>query len=200
LTQRRVHRAPIERDRGICQPVAHPLQGVHIFRVVVRRTGPIVVPIEQPLGDQCLIVERLQQRPTGVALGNQFHISPRTAAILGRTIAIAGGADGIPLARIERENPFKPDIVLPKVAHVVLVDEPLALAQLEIGKDDLVRIVGEGDPADAVDAVGLAVNAEPMQVQVFPTHRDLQHGVQLGDRAIAGHEETPPDHRGDGAQ
>lgn len=205
MTQRRVHRAPIERDRGICQPVAHPLQGVHIFRVVVRRTEPTVVPIEQPLGDQCLIVERLQQCPTGVALGHQLPVSPRTATVLGRTVAIAVGADGIFLVRVEGDgcplgSMFETDVMLPIVAHVVFVDEPLRFAQFEIGEDDLVRIIGEGDPADAVDAIRLAMNAELMQMQVLPAHRDLQHVVQLGDRRVAGHAQTPPDHRGDGAQ
>jgi len=74
------------------------------------------------------------------------------------------------------------------------------LRKLEIGKDDLMRIVGEGDPTDAIDAIRLAVNAELMQMQVLPAHRDLQHGMQLGDRCIAGHEQAPPDHGGDGAQ
>ena len=45
-----------------------------------------------------------------------------------------GGADRIVLARIERQHLFEPDVVLPEVAQVVLVEEPLALAQLEVGK------------------------------------------------------------------
>lgn len=63
--------------------------------------------------------------------------------------------------------------MLPVVAHVILIDELLALAQLEIGEDDRVRIIGEGDPAGAVDAIRLAVNAELMQMQILPAHRDL---------------------------
>jgi len=39
-----------------------------------------------------------------------------------------------------------------------------------------------------------------MQMQVLPAHRDLQHGIQLGDRRVAGHPQAPPDQRGDGAQ
>lgn len=90
--------------------------------------------------------------------------------------------------------------MLPKVAHVIFVDEPLRFAQFEIGEDDLMRIVGEGDPAVAIDTIRLAVYAELMQMQVFPAHRDLYDVVQLGDRRVAGHEQTPPDQRRDGAQ
>lgn len=90
--------------------------------------------------------------------------------------------------------------MLPEVAHVACVDEPLAFAQIEVGEDDLVRIVGEGDPAVAVDALRLAMTAELMQMQVLPTRRDLQHAMQLGDRRITGHKQTPPDQRGDGTE
>ncbi len=75
--------------------------------------------------------------------------------------------------------------MLPIVAHVIVVDESLALAQFEIGEDDRMRIIGEGDPAVAINAIRLAMNAELMQVQVLPSHRDLEHVVQLGNRRVA---------------
>jgi hypothetical protein len=95
------------------------------------------------------------------------------------------------------QDRFEPEVMLPEVTHVVFVDESLALAQLEIGKRDLVWVVGEGDPADARDAIRLTMNAELVQVQIFPAHRDLHDGMQLGDGGVAGHQQSPPDQRGD---
>ncbi len=90
--------------------------------------------------------------------------------------------------------------MLPEVAHVILIDEPLPLAQPEGSQGDLAWIVGKADASIAVDAIRLAMNAELMQMQVLPAHGDLQHIVQLGDGCVTGDEQAPPDQGSDVTQ
>ncbi len=143
---RRVHRAPIERDRGICQPVAHPLEGIHIFGVILRWTWPSVVPIEQALRDQRLIVVHLQQRPTGVARGHQVPLSQRTVSgaatrPLRRRQFMADehpvDAEGFPLAA-RRAVAARDDLVLLRDGDAVRPDYPRVLPaiQTDVQHDD----------------------------------------------------------------
>lgn len=76
--------------------------------------------------------------------------------------------------------------MLPEVAHVVLVDEPLALPQPEVGQTDLVRIVGKEQPAAARDAVLPTMHPKAVQMQIFPAHGNLQHVMEFGDGRVAG--------------
>jgi hypothetical protein len=72
--------------------------------------------------------------------------------------------------------------VAPAVAEVVLVEEPFADAQTEIGKVDLMWIVPEPETARVGDAVFTAVDDEAVQVLVAPAEGELEGGVQVGDR------------------
>jgi hypothetical protein len=40
----------------------------------------------------------------------------------------------------------------------------------------------------------LAMNVEPIQMDITPAHRDLKGVVQIGNRAVAMDEQTPPHH------
>jgi hypothetical protein len=56
---------------------------------------------------------------------------------------------------------------------VVLVDKPLAFAELEIGQSHRMRTVGKDHATLVVDTVGLAMNAESLQVNILPAYGDL---------------------------
>jgi len=68
---------------------------------------------------------------------------PRPAAALWRSRPAAGGADRVAPTPPDRQDRFQPYVVAPAVEDVVLVEEPFADAQAEIGKLDLIRVVPE---------------------------------------------------------
>jgi len=68
---------------------------------------------------------------------------PRPAASLRRGGATAAGADRVAPTPPDRQDRFQPYVVAPAVEDVVLVEEPFADAQAEIGKLDLIRVVPE---------------------------------------------------------
>jgi hypothetical protein len=55
-----------------------------------------------------------------------------------------------------------------------------------------VGIVVEEHAAIAVNAILLAKDAKPMQMQVLPAHGDLENGMQLTDGSVGGHKEATP--------
>lgn len=56
------------------------------------------------------------------------------------------------------------------------------------GDVGVIRIIGEGEPAEANDAVLFGVGDEPVQVRAGPAHGDVQGVVQLSDGAVAADE------------
>ena len=49
-------------------------------------------------------------------------------------------------------------------------------------------------PAIMVNTKVLAMNVEPIQMDITPVHRDLNGVVEIGNRAVATDEQTPPHH------
>jgi len=45
-----------------------------------------------------------------------------------------------------------------------------------------------------VNAIILAMNVEPIQMDITPANRDLNGVVEIGNRAVATDEQTPPYH------
>ena len=110
---------------------------------------------------------------------------PGATAVLRRCPALPADAERIAPRRLLREPPFDPDLVLPGVAEVILVEEPLVGAELEVGEADLAGILGEPEPARSADAVIAAVDAEAMEVGVAPIEGDLDDVMELGEGAVA---------------
>ena len=59
---------------------------------------------------------------------------------------------------------------------------------------------GEQGTAVAIHSVLPAADIEPVQVHVFPAERDLQHLVEISDRALGTHEQASPNQRTDATE
>jgi hypothetical protein len=69
-----------------------------------------------------------------VAQLNEF---PSAAAIFRRCGPFAADTDRVHLLRLKGQHVFQTDVVLPKVAKVVLVEEPFAAPKVEISQVNL---------------------------------------------------------------
>ena len=72
---------------------------------------------------------------------------PGAAAAFRRSLAFPTDTDRIAPLRLLREPGFDPDLVLPRVAEVILIEEAFVAAELEVGEADLMCILGEPGPA-----------------------------------------------------
>jgi hypothetical protein len=87
--------------------------------------------------------------------------------------------------------------VLSPVTEVVFVQESLVDAEFAVAEANLARIGGEADSTASADPVILAVDVEPMEVQVTPVESNLQGVMEVGDGAVRADQQPPPDHRAD---
>jgi hypothetical protein len=83
---------------------------------------------------------------------------------------------------------------------MVDVGETLPLAQAQLAKRHLTRVVLEGGTADTRTAVVLAVDTEVMQMHVAPGEDNLERGMEGGQGHVARDEEATPDWRADPLQ
>ncbi len=84
--------------------------------------------------------------------------------------------------------------MLPRIAQVILVEEPFVEAELEVGESDLARILGKRNSTDSADAIVASVDAEAVELGVGPAEGDLEDMMEGGQRAVAADQEPPPDH------
>lgn len=80
------------------------------------------------------------------------------------------------------QNLFNADVDPPAGVEIVLVEETLGGPEPEARQRHRLGVLAKVQPADGRDAVALAVNAEAVQVVVFPAHQHLDDPVQIGDR------------------
>src|SRR6516225_11124836 len=73
------------------------------------------------------------------------HVHPRSAGILGWTLSPAANTNRIGFSRFGREDFLQADLVLPTVAEIVEVLEPLLWLETKIRKPDFVGVIGEGN-------------------------------------------------------
>src|SRR5450755_593565 len=123
------------------------------------------------------------------------HVTPRSTGILGWTLSSPGDADRIRLSRIDREDFFHADIVLPVVTKIVNILEALFRPELKIRKLDFLGAVGEVNAALVGDTVFLAANEELVEVTVGPAHDQLHDFMQKTDRAVSRNQNAPPHRR-----
>ena len=100
---------------------------------------------------------------------------------------------GVGTPRFQRQDLLDPEVVLPVVGEVVLVQEALADAQPESSQPHAARVDA------AVVSVLAPLDHEAVQVLTAPAQCDLQGGMQVGDRAVAADEQPAPDQRADPA-
>jgi hypothetical protein len=122
---------------------------------------------------------------------------PGAATVFRRCPASPPDTERIAPLRLLRELPLDPDLVLPGIAEVTLVEEAFVAAELEVGEANLVGILGEPGPSRPTDAVIPGVDAEAMEVGVGPAEGDLERVMELGQGAVGAHQEPPPDHGAD---
>ncbi len=95
-------------------------------------------------------------------------------------------AHRVPSSRLPRPDLLDPDVVLPAVGEVVLIQEALADTQIQIGQSHLARI------AAATVPILPPLDDEAMEVLVAPVQGCLQGGMQLGDGVVTADEEAAP--------
>ena len=150
----------------------------------VSNTSPSISARPRGDGDDRVPLPKLQEGPRPTAVF-RWGRSPAT------------DAHRVPPLRIAGVDRFDTQVVLPAVADVVLLNEALAQTKAKVSELDLVGGVREADAADLAAAVVHPVEHKPVQVFVAPAQHELERGVQIGDRAVAPHQEAPPDHRTD---
>ncbi len=81
----------------------------------------------------------------GVLLA-QFQKRPRPATVLGRNSAPTADAHRVPSSGLQRPNLLDPDVMLPAVGEVVLIQEALADTQPELAEPHPARIAAATFP------------------------------------------------------
>jgi len=99
--------------------------------------------------------------------------------------------------RLGGHDLLDPEAQSPAGGEVVVVDEPLGGQQTQLAQPDLAGVVPETEATGIGDAVLGPVEHEPVQMVAIPVEGGLQHGVQVGDRGVTGHEQAAPDQRTD---
>lgn len=168
------------------EPRAHGLDRLQLIADGLEIAG--VNPLEDPL-------QMLADLPRDRVAA--FQERPRASRVFRRSCTPSADADRIPPLRFLRKPEFDPDLVLPRVAQVVLIKEPLVESEPEVGESDLACILGRRESADSTDAIVAAVDAKPVEMEITPAESDLEHVMEVGEGAIAAHQEPPPDHGAD---
>ena len=81
------------------------------------------------------------------------------------------------------------------ITKVILVDKTFPQAKVEITEFDRAGIVAETHAADVGNAEIFAMNDKPVEMEVAPTHGDLQCVMQVGNGLVATQQQAPPDCR-----
>ena len=136
--------------------------------------------------------EMLAEQPTHGR--KALEIRQRTAAVFRRRCMVAIDTTGVGPLGMERQALLNPDLMQPGIAEVVLVEKPLTCPKTEVGKIPALGIIGEIHAADMIPTVVLAMNMEPIQVGIAPADRDLNGVMEVGYRAVATDQQSPPDH------
>src|SRR5215213_10514806 len=121
----------------------------------------------------------------------QLTVAPGAAAILGRTPALSGGADGTGQSLNVGRALFDHERMFPVVAEVVGVGEA-GDTRLDQAVQGNAFLVG-----DIVDGAGIAVlpalDVECAEMVVFPPHGGLNRAMQVTERRLTGNQEPAPD-------
>lgn len=117
--------------------------------------------------------------------------------IFRRTGTRAGDADRVDLAVPRLVLGLNPDLVFPQIAQIVLVADPLAHAQLEIGERHLTASRIAVALASPSRTIVPAVQPESMEMVVLLAECDPDCSVQRVERHFLWNEQPAPNHRRD---
>jgi hypothetical protein len=123
-----------------------------------------------------------------------FLESPGASGTFRRSCAPPADADRILPSRFRGEPAFDPDLVLPRVAEFVLVEESFVGAELEAVETDLACITGIRGSADPAHTVVAAVDAKAVEVEVGSDEGDLDSVMEVGQCTLVADQKPPPDH------
>src|SRR5262249_20751905 len=140
--------------------------------------------------------ESLQERVGGVFV-LEGHERPRAPAVFEGRCSPPTNAGRVVTLELYGELFLHPDLVLPEVPEVILVQESFSEPEMKVRKPDLVRVIGKPHAPRLRNAVTLATDNELVQVIAFPAHHNLEDIVQIGNGAIAADQKAPPDERTD---
>jgi hypothetical protein len=129
-----------------------------------------------------------------------LHERFRPPAALRRADPAPPGAAGIGAPGLGLGHLLDSQVVAPRGAEVVVVDETLTHPQPEVAQAHPVGVVAEDRAAVVAQAVLPAVHLEAVQVITGPAESHLKNIVEVGDARVAGHEQAPPDQRADPVQ
>lgn len=128
------------------------------------------------------------------------HVHPRSTRILGWALSPSADAERICFGGVDRKDFFNGQRMLPVIAKVILILEPLCRPKTKIRKPDFVGIIGESDTAFIGNAVLLATNRELVEMAVVPAHGRLHDFMKEADRAVVRNQNTSPYRRLDPVQ
>lgn len=83
--------------------------------------------------------------------------------------------------------------MLPPVGQIIFVDPRFFAAEVEVTESYLMWVVVEAYSPWFPYPIGFASNEELMQVLIGPAECDLKCVVELGNGAVAAHEQATPD-------
>jgi hypothetical protein len=111
--------------------------------------------------------------------------------------SLPADTDGIDLLGRKRQNAFQPDLVLPPISEVILVEKPFSEPEVELGQANLVGILMKGKSSAPGHTEILAVDTKPVQMEVAPAEGNLEAVVQIRQGLVGAQQQPTPDHRAD---
>ncbi len=201
LFQPPVHRAPFEPMRPKCDVRLHPLdrllESLYVPENITRLFRTLRVDDTlQHLADLLDVVPRQFE----LLVIRPFQVGPGPAAIFGRGSLRACNADRINLSCLHTPHRLQTNLVLPRVAEVVLVKKPLVGPEVKIRQTDLAGIGPKGRATRPTYFVLLASDHKPVEVRVGPMEGSLEGVTKIGDRGLASSQNPSPHRRVDPSQ
>ena len=133
-------------------------------------------------------------------LRSEYQVRLYSAALFGRSSTLAIDTHRVGVLRVRCHDVLDPNVVLPVVVEVILVQKPLAEAEAKIPQLDPFWIIGKANASLIGDAVLSPVDEKPMEMAVRPSHGQLKDMMKICDGGLSGDEEPTPDQGTDAPQ
>jgi hypothetical protein len=128
----------------------------------------------------------------------QVHFCP--PAVLGRGSALTPETHRVGAFRVRCHDVLDPNVVVPVVPEVILVQKPLAEAETKTRHHNLLWVTVKAPATIVGDAVRFPVDEKAMEMGVRPAHDELKDMVKLGERGVSANEKATPNEGTDAAQ
>src|SRR5262249_25602741 len=94
-------------------------------------------------------------------------------ALFGRSRTLTPQTHWIGTFPIDRENLLDPNVMLPVIVEVILVQKPFTEAETKISQAALPWVIGKAAAALVGDAILFAVDNKPMEMAISPPQNQL---------------------------